>query len=132
MAHELFASHIQACYACADACDHCAVACLDELGRSTTDAEPNALVPCIALDIDCAEACRTAAAYLARDSEQLSAACEFCAQVCEACAEQCAIYDFAPCRQCVQACRRCADECRSLVKPPLESGIEETAALLSS
>lgn len=131
MAHELFASSIQACYACADACDHCAVACLDELGRSFSDAEPNALVPCIALDIDCADACRMAAAYLARDSEQVSAACEFCAQVCEACAAHCAVHDFAHCRHCAEACRRCADACRSLIKPP-PSGGDETAALLST
>jgi len=59
MPHEQFKSCIDACFACAEACDHCTASCLKEKDVQTT-------AHCVALDIDCAEICRLAAAYMSR------------------------------------------------------------------
>jgi hypothetical protein len=37
---------------------------------------------CIALDIDCAEICRLAAAYMSRGSDLAGAVCDMCADEC--------------------------------------------------
>jgi hypothetical protein len=59
MPHQQFQSCIDACNKCAVACDHCAASCLSE-----QDVHP--MARCIALDIDCAELCRLATAYMSR------------------------------------------------------------------
>lgn len=107
MPHESMQSCIDACYDCAVACDHCASACLREQ-------EPKKLSRCIALDIDCAELCRTAAALMSRGSEFAVAVCATCAEVCEACAQECERHDMDHCRECAAACRKCAEECRRM------------------
>ena len=108
MAHAEFASCIEACNACALECDHCSVACLAE-------DDPKAMARCIALDMDCAQACRLAVAFMARGSELSGEICAACAEVCEACAEECARHEsMEHCRRCAEACRRCAEECRRM------------------
>jgi len=107
MPHQQFQSCIDACYACAAACDHCAASCLQE-----QDVKP--MARCIALDIDCAEVCRMAAAYMGRGSEFAKAVCQFCADVCQACGDECAKHQMSHCQECAQACHRCADECRRM------------------
>jgi len=109
MAHQQFASCIEACNTCADACDHCAVACLQE-------AEPKPMARCIALDIDCAQICRMASAYMARGSEQAAALCGLCADICDACGEECEKHSMEHCTQCAKACRSCAEECRRMAQ----------------
>lgn len=110
--HDTHQSCLDACYACADACDHCAVSCLNET-------DPKAMARCIALDMDCAQACRLAASFMARGSELDTLMCNLCAAVCDACAEECGAHPMAHCQECAQACRRCADECRRMAsKPP--------------
>jgi hypothetical protein len=107
MAHEHYQACIDACNACATACNHCAAACLREDGIAD-------LRECIRLDLDCAQICGFAAAYMARGSEFAPDACALCADVCDACAEECERHDMAHCRECAAACRRCADECRRM------------------
>jgi len=107
MAHQQFAECIKACYDCADACDHCAVACLAE-------DDPKMMARCIELDMDCAQVCRLAAAYMARNSDFVSAICSVCADVCEACGKECAQHDMQHCQECADACRRCAELCRQM------------------
>jgi hypothetical protein len=107
MAHSLYAACIEACNACAGACDHCATACLQE-------PDPKPMARCVALDIDCAAACRLAAGAMARDSELASEICALCAQVCDACGDECGKHDMDHCKACAAACRRCADECRRM------------------
>lgn len=103
---------IEACQACALACDRCLAACLHE--TSVQD-----MARCIALDIDCAEACRTTAAFLARGSELANYMCKMCEEICEACGDECGKHAAAHCQDCASACRRCAEECRRLaVKIP--------------
>ena len=104
MTHENFRSCIEACNACADAGNHCAKACLFEQSRED-------LARCISLDVDCAEICQLAAAYMARNSELVGEMCSFCAEVCISCAEECEKHEMAHCLACAEACRRCAREC---------------------
>lgn len=107
MAHEKYQSCIDACYECAAACDHCATACLNE-------DDVKAMARCVALDIDCAQACRTAAASMARDSEFAQQICKLCADICEACGKECAQHKYDHCQECARACETCAEECRKM------------------
>jgi hypothetical protein len=108
MVDQQYRSCLEACYDCADACDRCAVACL---------AEPNVgkMERCVRLDMDCAQICRLAAAYMARDSEMADLIWEICAQVCDTCAEECSRHAAEHCQRCAEACRHCAEECRMLI-----------------
>ena len=107
MAHHLYASCIEACNACAAACDHCATACLQE-------EDVKMMARCIALDMDCAQICRLATAYMARGSQFAKEFCRLCADICEACAEECGKHQHDHCQECARACRRCAEECRRM------------------
>lgn len=107
MAHQQYAACIEACYACAAACDHCATACLQE-------DDVKMMARCIALDMDCAEICRMAAAFMARDSQFAKQICALCAEICEACGDECAKHKHDHCQECARACKRCADECRRM------------------
>jgi hypothetical protein len=107
MAQQSFQSCIDACNACAAACDHCAASCLEE-----KDVE--AMSRCIALDIDCAQICRLAAGFMARNSELAGTLCETCAEICEACGDECERHEMQHCKDCAAACRRCADACREM------------------
>jgi hypothetical protein len=107
MAQQSFQSCIDACNACAAACDHCAVSCLNEK-------DVKAMSRCIALDIDCAQICRLASGFMARNSELAGALCETCAEVCDACGDECERHDMQHCKDCAAACRRCADACREM------------------
>lgn len=116
MAHERFASCIEACNDCADTCDHCAAACLQESGVKD-------LIRCIRLDLDCAAMCRVAVGSMSRGSELAAQICEACAEACEACAEECERHKHMDhCRACAEACRRCAEECRRMVGATAKGG----------
>lgn len=95
---------IDACTACANVCDHCAAACLQE-------ADVKAMTRCIVLAIDCAAICRLAAGAMSRGSEMVRSICKACADVCEACANECRKFDHPHCRECAEACMRCAKLC---------------------
>ncbi len=75
--HQQYQSCVAACNACADACDHCSTACLQE-------SDVKMMARCIALDIDCAQICRVAAAVMARGGPAASAICQACAAICDA------------------------------------------------
>jgi hypothetical protein len=107
MPHEQLQSCIDACNDCAVACDHCAVSCLKEQDVAK-------MARCIQLDIDCAEICRLAVAYMSRGSEFAAEVCETCALICDACAQECAKHPMGHCQDCARACRRCAEECRRM------------------
>jgi hypothetical protein len=123
MPHQQFQSCIDACNDCAVACDHCAASCLKEK-------DVQAMARCIALDIDCAEICRLAAAYMSRGSELSGAICEICAEVCEACGKECAKHKMEHCQKCAEACRRCAEECRRMAATqPRQAGAGRGASV---
>jgi hypothetical protein len=104
MTKDEFQACITACYACAAACDNCASACLRE-------DEVKMMARCIALDMDCAQICRTAAGFMARGSDFAVELCRQCAAVCSACAEECGKHQMDHCQACAEACRRCAEAC---------------------
>jgi hypothetical protein len=108
MIAQQFESCIEACNLCADTCDYCAASCLQE-------ADPRLMTRCIALDIDCAQLCRLASGYMARDSELTSEICAACAIVCDECGEECAKHQMEHCQECARACHQCADECRLIM-----------------
>lgn len=109
MSHQQFKSCIEACYACAATCDHCASACLQE-------DDVKMMARCIALDIECARICRLAGASMASGSEFAKDVCRLCAMICQACGDECAKHQMDHCQECAQACHRCADECRRMAE----------------
>lgn len=115
MAHEQYRSCIDACTECTLECEHCATACLGE-------EDVKMLARCIALDRDCADICRIAAAFMARGSEFAHKLCILCAEICDACGEECARHEHMEhCRRCADACRRCAEECRRMARMESEA-----------
>jgi Domain of Unknown Function (DUF326) len=62
MSHEQNRGLLDALTKCAEECNHCAAACLEEQ-------DVKMLARCIKLDIDCAEICSLAASFVARGSE---------------------------------------------------------------
>jgi hypothetical protein len=64
--------------------------------------------------MDCAQICRTAAAFMARGSDFARDLCRLCATVCTACGDECAKHPMDHCQACAQACRACADACRRM------------------
>src|SRR5207247_2088546 len=115
MSHQQYQSCIDACQRCAIACDHCASACLQEPDVAM-------MARCIRLDIDCAEICRLASAFMGRGSELASSVCATCAEVCDACADECEKHQQDHCRRCAEACRRCAGECRAMASTRAGAG----------
>ncbi|WP_428568604.1 four-helix bundle copper-binding protein [Ramlibacter sp.] len=109
MPHESMASCIRACFDCAETCNHCAAACLQEQ-------DVKMMARCIALDIDCAEICALAAAAMSRASESSKVICAACAEVCRRCADECSKHKMQHCQQCAQACQKCAQECRAMAE----------------
>jgi hypothetical protein len=109
MSHEKHHKMIEALNACADECNHCAVACLEEK-------DVQSLVRCIKLDIDCAEICSVAASFAARGSDHMMHLMKACEELCDACAEECERHadQFEHCKKCAEACRHCAEECRAM------------------
>jgi hypothetical protein len=112
MSHEKFRICIEACYACASECDHCASACLGEV-------DVRSMVKCIQLDRYCADICRLAASFMARtagfgDEKFSHQRCGLCAQICEECGDECSMHQMDHCRRCAEVCRKCAEECRKL------------------
>lgn len=105
-----YGSCIEACRQCATACNLCFGACLKE-------EDAGDLSRCMALDIDCAQACQMAAAAMERDSELAPQVCSLCADICQACEDECARHPMEHCRSCAEACGRCAYECRRMARP---------------
>jgi hypothetical protein len=120
MAHQQYASCIEACDQCAAACNHCSTACLQE-------DDVKMMARCIALDLDCADICRLASAAMARGSEQAQAICALCADICEACGDECSKHAMDHCQACAEACRRCAQECRRMAQAPKGTSSSATA-----
>lgn len=77
-----YSAYLKTCDDCAAACEHCAIACLQEV-------DPKPMAPCVALNMDCAAICRLASAAIARGSEFAKAICVLCAEVCRRCAQEC-------------------------------------------
>lgn len=64
--------------------------------------------------LECAEACRFAAAMMLSASTFTAATCALCADICRACAQSCC--GLGGLEECATACDRCADSCDELVR----------------
>ncbi|TFY99496.1 four-helix bundle copper-binding protein [Ramlibacter rhizophilus] len=102
-----WADCIAACNACAVACHHCAAACLQE-------PDVKSMARCIALDMDCAQICQLAAAFMAGGSEHAAETCRLCARICRSCGDECGQHEADHCQQCAEACRHCAEACERM------------------
>lgn len=110
------ATGVEACFDCAQTCIACVVARLGE-------DEPQALVRCIRLDLDCADLCRAADAILSRQTATEPAIVRMallaCKEACVRCGDECAAHGrhgMEHCQVCAEACRRCADACECLLE----------------
>ena len=98
---------------CIQACLDCHASCL-WLARHCPDlGDEDACAELLTLLLDCADACRTAANFMLRDSPAHGRLCALCAELCRECERACrAEMDGAEwMRRCADACRRCADAC---------------------
>src|SRR4051812_15867629 len=97
---------IQQLNECAETCNMCFAACLNEEDVAM-------MARCIELDRECADICQLAASQLARDSENIDQYLSLCAEICEICSEECGKHDNDHCKKCSDTCRQCAEACRS-------------------
>jgi hypothetical protein len=111
---ETLARCIEDCFTCAATCTACADACLGE----DSVAE---LVPCIRLNLDCAEVCWAMGRLLARqtafDPQLARVMLEACTIACRNCGEECERHagHHDHCRVCAEACRHCEQSCTDLL-----------------
>jgi hypothetical protein len=112
---EALARCIEACSDCAQACTQCADDCLSEH-------QPQDLVKCIRLNLDCADVCGTTARMISRQTEYdanvARAMLEACIAACRSCGDECerhGRHGMEHCTVCAEQCRRCEDACRSLL-----------------
>lgn len=94
---------VEACTDCISIAAYCSQACIED-----------EMAECAERCLECLEICKTMAVLAARDSMNLSAVAEACAEICEACAEECEKHDNDHCTACAEACRECSEECRTL------------------
>jgi hypothetical protein len=93
---------------CSRICEETLAYCLQQGGRHV---EPEH----IKLMVDCAEICRTTAAFMERGSRYMAEISRFSAQVCQDCAEDCATFGGdEQMMRCAEVCRRCAESCREM------------------
>ena len=100
---------IDACLACAVACNNCGFECLHS-------PEVTQRIRCIQLNHECAIICFAAANMLSSGNKWIGALYQECAEICDACAEECEQHiQVDCCKKCAETCRKCAEECRSML-----------------
>ena len=98
--------------ACVAACTACRDACLVAVAHSVESGGALAAPAHVAVLLDCAAICETAASYLLRGSPRHPGACAFCASVCRDCEASCRqLASGETLRRCADACRECAEAC---------------------
>ena len=95
------------CTACGNSCLNTMSYCLHMGGRH---ADPSHLT----LLANCAEICRTSAAFMLTCSEFSNETCDVCASVCEACAVSCEAFRDEQMASCAELCRTCAESCTEM------------------
>ena len=99
---------IDECYDCARSCNSTLPYCLEKGGRHA-DAQH------IALMLDCAAICETAASSMARNSSVHRQVCRTCAEVCRQCETDCRSFRDDPrMQECADMCRKCAESCERM------------------
>ena len=96
---------IDDCYNCATSCNTTVAYCLEKGGRHAEAAH-------IALMLDCASICETAASSMSRNSNVHNLICRACADICRKCESECRSFGDDPTMQeCADVCRKCAESC---------------------
>lgn len=100
---------------CINDCLGCYSTCLETVAYCTQKGGKHVAAEHMALLLDCAEACQTAANFMCRGSQLHGRYCAVCAEVGQRCADSCARFgDDAQMKTCAEACRRCAESCQRM------------------
>lgn len=106
---------------CTRRCQQCHDACLESIVYCLQTGGAYAARSHIALLLDCAQACQTAADSMLRGSDAHGELCRACAAVAARCAESCErLGDDQQVQACARTCRRCVEACAPL---PAERGV---------
>jgi hypothetical protein len=89
---------------CANACFHCADACLQEESISH-------MRDCIQTDQVCGTICLSTSKILAGSFEDVNDLVKYCAKICRSCAEECGKHAHDHCQACAKACQECKEAC---------------------
>lgn len=112
---------IQQCLECYRHCQHHALTtCLEKGGRHV---QPDHF----RLMLDCAEACRSAAALMIHASPYHAESCDLCARICRDCADSCRELDGM--EDCVAACEACAESCEAMAHASMPPSSPHTLGL---
>jgi hypothetical protein len=100
---------------CIDDCHHCAATCQTTLAHCLEMGGKHADAQHIALMLDCAAMCETAAASMSRNSSVHSTICGACAEICRQCETDCRTFRDDPAmKDCADMCARCAESCEKM------------------
>ncbi|MDF2890392.1 MAG: hypothetical protein K0R80_759 [Clostridia bacterium] len=97
--------------ACIDSCIKCAQACNKCFRASLENDDINDMKEALSILVDCAEICYVTAAYMSKGTDLFAGLCSSCAELCERCANICEAYEDLHCQASVKACRQCAADC---------------------
>ena len=93
---------------CAEACNFCADACLEEENVAH-------MISCIRTDRVCAEVCSSTAKILSMSYGPIDELLRFCVNVCSRCADECSQHDHEHCKNCAIACTECKEACEKIL-----------------
>ena len=100
---------------CVDHCNHCATTCTATVAHCLEKGGKHADSQHIALMLDCAAICATAAESMARGSSVHGQICGVCADICRQCETDCRSFGDDPVMQeCADICRQCAESCKQM------------------
>lgn len=100
---------------CIDDCHHCATTCQATVTHCLEKGGKHAEAQHIALMLDCAAICETAAGSMSRNSNAHGTICAACAEVCRQCETDCRTFRDDPMMQeCADTCAKCAESCERM------------------
>ncbi|HEY0867254.1 MAG TPA: four-helix bundle copper-binding protein [Fimbriimonas sp.] len=101
---------------CIRDCEDCHMICMRTVQHCLTMGGDHATPDHIGMMLDCADACRTSADFMLRNSPNHMLMCSLCAQICDQCAMDCEhLANGDPMMQeCAAKCRQCMESCRKM------------------
>lgn len=99
---------------CISACKECAAACLRSAIACMQENDSDAMLNCIADDLDCAEMCILTIQAMLRGGKNLNAYYRMCADICQNMSLESADRELELCQFCADMRARCADACREV------------------
>lgn len=113
MAHQTISQEMRECIR---NCQDCSAICIETMSHCLALGGKHADAHHIRLLADCAEICRTSAAFMLRGSELHPRTCGVCAEACRMCGESCEQMAGGDqlMQQCAETCRRCAQSCERM------------------